>query len=149
MAKYNVTSRVFTRTEDMNTETTTETTATHFDSDAVVAMLLGTWRFPHFDEPTGIGLLHFTDTGRAIQFVFNSQQPEKRIPMHLWYSVESPTHLRFRPKPDHEGWLRDYRFDGSTMTFGAEGRSWICTRPSAGEIPDWFHQSLASALARA
>ena len=126
----------------------TESPTTNFDPEAVAAALFGTWSFPVIDEPSGIGLLHFTDTGRAIQFVFNPQRPEKRIPMRLWYSVESQTHLRFRPKPDHEGWLRDFRFDGSTMTFGAEGRSWVCTRPSPDEIPEWFHQSLASALAR-
>ncbi len=125
-----------------------ESTATAFDPNEVAAALIGTWRFPVTEEPTGIGLLHFTDTGRAIQFVFNPQQPEKRIPMRLWFSVESSTHLRFRPKPDADGWLRDFRFDGSTMIFGAEGRSWVCTRPLPDEIPDWFHQSLASSLAR-
>ncbi len=125
----------------------TEPTEANFDPGAVSAALFGTWIFPVTEEPTGVGLLHFTDTGRAIQFVFNPQQPEKRIRMRLWYSVESPTHLHFRPNPDHEGWLRDFRFDGSTMTFGAEDRRWVCTRPSPDEIPDWFHQSLASALA--
>jgi hypothetical protein len=126
----------------------TEPTATDFNPDAVAAALVGNWSFPDLEEPTGTGLLHFTDTGRAIHFVFDPQRPEKRIPMRLWYSVESPTHLRLRPEPDHEGWLRDYCFNGSTMTFGAEGRSWVCTRPSPDEIPEWFHQSLASALAR-
>ena len=125
----------------------TEPTATDFDSDAVAAALFGTWSLPVTEEPTGIGLLHFTDTGRAIQFVFDPQRPEKRIPMRLWYSVESPTHLRFRPKPDHEGWLRGYRLDAGTMILSAEDRSWVCTQPLPDEIPEWFHQSLASALA--
>lgn len=126
----------------------TEPTATDFDPDVVAAALFGTWSFRDAREPTGIGLLHFTDTGRAIQFVVvNPQQPQKRTPMRLWYSVESPTHLRFRPKPDDQGWLRGYRFDGSTMTLLAKDRSFVCTRPSPDEIPGWFHQSLASALA--
>lgn len=126
----------------------TESTATNFDPDAVSTALLGTWRFPITEKPTGIGLLHFTDTGRAIQFIFDPQQPEKRLPMRLWYSVESSTHLRFRPKPDKDGWLRGYRFDGSTMTLLAEDRGFVCTRPSPDEIPEWFHHALASELAR-
>lgn len=110
----------------------------------ISAAFLGTWTFPVKEMP-GIGLIHFTDTGRAIQCVFNPQEPEKRIPMPLWYSVESPTQLRFRPKPDHAGWLRDYRFDGAALIIAAaEGRSWSCTRPSANDIPDWFPQALAS-----
>ena len=124
-----------------------EPTETDFDPDVISGAVVGTWSFAVTEEPTGIGLLHFTNTGRAIQFIFNPQQQEKRITMRLWYSVESSTHLRFRPNPDHEGWLRDYRFDGSTMKFGAANLSWVCTRPSRDEIPDWFHHSLASALA--
>jgi len=89
-----------------------------FDPDAVSAVLLGAWSFVVAEGPISVGLLHFTDTGRAIQFVFDPQQPEKRIPMRLWYAVESPTHLCFRPKPD-QGWLRDYRLHGATMAFGA------------------------------
>ncbi len=62
--------------------------------NGIAAAIFGTWSFPLTEEPTGIGLLHFTDAGRAIQFVFDPQRPEKRIPMRLWYYVESPTHLR-------------------------------------------------------
>jgi hypothetical protein len=119
-----------------------------FDPDAVSAALLGTWSFAFTEEPKGVGLIHFTNSGRAIQFATFSRQPEKRIAMRFWYSIESPTHLRFRPRPDSEGWLRDFRFEGSTMIFGAEGHSWICTRPLPDEIPDWFDRELASALAR-
>ena len=126
----------------------TETAEADFDPDAVAAALFGTWSFPDTEEPTGTGLLHFTDTGRAIQFVFNPQQPKQRFPMRLWYSIETPTHLRFRPKPEHEGWLQNYSFAGSTFTLSAEDRSWVCTQPSPDEIPEWFHQVLASALAR-
>ena len=125
-----------------------EPTTHDFDPDAVAAALCGTWRFLHPGPPAGIGLLHFTDAGRAIQFLFDPQQPEKRIPMRLRYSVESPTHLRFRPSPNHEGHLRHFRFDGRTMTLGAESQRWVCTRPSPDEIPEWFHPSLATALTR-
>ena len=126
----------------------TESTATYFNPDAVSAALVGTWSFPFTEGATGICLLHFTATGRAIQFVFDPQQPEKRSAMRLWYSVESPTDLNFRPTPSHHGWLCGYRFDGSTMTLLADDRCWVCTRPSPHEIPDWFQQSLASALAQ-
>jgi len=121
-----------------------EPNATDFDSDEVSAALLGTWTFP-ITEPTGIGWLHFTNTRRAIQF---SCYPNQRVPMRLWYSVESPTHLRFRSQPDKDGWLRGYRFDGPTLTLLAGDCSFLCTRPSPDEIPEWFHQSLASALTR-
>lgn len=126
----------------------TEASATGFDRDEVAAALLGTWSFPDSDEPAGISFVHFTDTGRAIQFVFNPRRPEKRFPMLVWYSVESPTRLRFRLRADHEGWLRGYRFDGRTMTLDFESQSWICTRLSPDEMPEWLDQLLVSALAK-
>ena len=122
--------------------------ASGFDLDAVAVGFVGTWSFPEPGETPVTGWLHFTDGGRAIQFVPNLQRPEKPMGMRLWYSVESEGQLRFRPRPEHEGWLRDYRLEGDTLTLGTEGRTWVCTRASAEEIPGWFHESLAAALAK-
>lgn len=120
----------------------TESATPEFDPEAIIAFLKGTWWF--INEPDGIGLIHFTDTGRAIQFVSYSDQ---RVPMRLWYSVESTSHLRFRYCPDQEGWLRGYVFDGSAWTMSAENKSWVCKRPSPEQIPEWFDPALTSALA--
>ena len=113
-----------------------------FNPDAAIAALIGTWKFA-ITDPLGICLLHFTNTGRAIQFFIVPQQPEKPLPMRLWYSVESGAHLRFRPRPDHAGWLRGYAFSGDTMILSAEDNSWVCTRPTKDEIPDWFAASVS------
>jgi hypothetical protein len=109
---------------------------------------LAPWRFSVIAESPEIGLLHFTDTGRAIQFVFIPDRPEKLMPMRLWFFVESATQLRFRYKPDQGGRLRGYRFSGDTMTFFGEDYCVVFTRPLPDEIPEWFHPALASALAR-
>lgn len=126
----------------------TEPLATDFDPDAVAAALVGTWSFPATEEPTGIGFLHFTGAGRAIQFVFDRERPEKRLPLRYWYSIESPTHLRLRLRPDREGCLRRYSLVDSTLTLSTEDLSWVCIQPPPDEIPQWFHQSLAAALVR-
>ena len=118
-----------------------------FDPQAVTVCLYGTWAFPPHDRD-GLGYIHFTDTGRAVQSVTYPDRPDRRIPMRLWYSVESPTQLRFRPNPNHEGWLRGYRVDGEVLTISADDRSWACTKVSPPEIPEWFPAFLVSALAR-
>lgn len=117
-----------------------------FNPQAIAEALYGTWTYPFPEDPTGVGLIHFTDTGLYIQFMPEPKRPGHRVQMRLWYSVESPTQLRFRPKPDDTGRLREYRFEGNSVIISASDRSWHCTRPAPEEIPEWFQRLLASAL---
>ena len=110
--------------------------------------LIGTWRYPEPGEPTGVSYLHFSDDGRMFQFVYDSQKPERRIPLRLWYSVESSSELRVRPKGNPDGWTRDYHFDGVTLTLFQPSRSFICSRVPPDEIPPWFRDDLAKAILR-
>jgi hypothetical protein len=119
-----------------------------FDPAAVGAALAGTWSYPATEEPTGLGYLHFTDDGQIIQFVYDTQRPEKRIPLRLWYSVESASTLRLRPKGNPEGWTCDYRFDGPTLIMTNARQSFPCSRTSPGEVPDWFREAIAQRLSR-
>jgi hypothetical protein len=107
--------------------------------------LAGTWHFL-VEPPGNEALLHFTETGRAIQFTFGPNCARPRSPMRLWYSIESPGILRFRPKPEHEGWTRGYQFEGETLVLSLEEKNWICRKAQAHQIPDWFPRALETAL---
>src|SRR6187399_1330031 len=91
----------------------------NFDPAAVVAAMVGTWSYRHGVDVTNLGWLHFTEGGRAIMFPVAPLHPDNRG-YAFWYTVESPTHLRFRPKHDRPGWLQGYRFDGSALTLSDE-----------------------------
>jgi hypothetical protein len=110
--------------------------------------LVGTWRFPLAEEPSGEALLHFSATGRAIQFIHDPQRPERRLPMRLWYSLESPATLRFRSRPEQAGWTRGCAFEDSHFILSAENRHWVCTRATPEEIPTWFQEALTAALSK-
>jgi len=68
--------------------------------------------------------------------------------MRLWYTFESPYSLRLRAKVDENGWVSGYQFDGESLTIANPSRTFLCLRPIPEEIPDWFHEHLATALAR-
>lgn len=118
-----------------------------FDSASVVENLLGTWIFPVPDPPHEFGLIHFTDTCRAVQFVTDPNNPERRIPMRLWFTVVSHTQIRFTLHRHREGWLRDYEFADGAVTLITGKMHFRNTRPSLQQIPAWFESVLAQELA--
>jgi hypothetical protein len=119
-----------------------------FDAASIASALVGTWSYAAAEEPGGVGYLHFTGDGRAIQFVYDPQRPTRRIPMRLWYSVQSPTALRFRAKGNPDGWTCNYSFNGTTLTLLSHTRSFPCSRLTAEEIPLWFREALGARLLR-
>jgi len=119
-----------------------------FNAASVAKALVGTWRYETEAEPTGIGYLHFSDDGRFIQFVLDPQQPGKRWPMRLLYSIDSLSKMRLRPKANKDGWLCGYGFDGVTLNISSTVRSIPCRRANPEEVPGWFKESLAAALSR-
>jgi hypothetical protein len=108
-----------------------------------ISELFGTWHYPWTDEPTGRGWIHFDPSGFSIQFVFNREDPEKRIPMLLWYSAELPGVIRLRPKKQHQGWTIRYRFDEQQLILSDNQRTWACSKSEIAEIPEWFQESLS------
>lgn len=110
--------------------------------------MLGTWSFPSSDEPGGIGYLHFAGDGRVFHFIHHPEQPERRLPMRLWYTFESPYVLRLRDQADESGWVSGYQFDGTALTISNPSRTFLCLRPLPEEIPAWFHEHLTAALAQ-
>ena len=119
-----------------------------FDAAAVAQALAGTWTFPASSEPDGMGYLHFTGDGRVFQFISDPQQPEKRIPMGLRISIESPTTLRLRSKGKPDGWTCSYHFDGATLTLLPPTVTFSCRRLTAEEIPAWLRDALAASLSK-
>lgn len=108
----------------------------------------GTWRYPANEEPTGIGYLHFSETGRAFQFVYNPRHPERRMPLRAYYSFESPSTLRIRLKPEGEGWICGYHLEGENLLLTNPKQSHTCSRVSPEEIPSWFQEALNQELSR-
>jgi hypothetical protein len=120
-----------------------------FDSASLTEALVGTWTFPSHDEPTGLGYLHFTADGRAFDFAYDPEQPTQRIQVRFWYTVESPSVLRFRPEVDSPGSISGYHLDGASLTLSNSTRTFLCLRPSPDEVPAWFRECLALAMAQA
>jgi len=90
--------------------------------------------------------LHFSPAGFAVQYVRippDTEHPERRIRMKLWYSIESATTVRLRPKPGHKGWTRECVLDDAKLTMTLEESQWVFTKAAPEEVPDWFTQALA------
>ena len=96
-----------------------------------------------------MGLIHFTEAGRAVQCLFDPTFPEKGNWMRLWYFVESTTTIRFSHENDDKGWRRTYQMDGGTITLQGGSENAVFTRALPNRIPEWFSQSVASATKRA
>jgi hypothetical protein len=120
------------------------------DDDLVVAaiasQIVGTWSYSDGEEPTGVAYLHFSDDGRFFQFVYYPDHPEKRIPVRLWYSVESSAILRLRSNGSPEGWTSHFGFDGAILTLTSSTRRFPCSRLFPNEIPEWFLKALNKQL---
>lgn len=117
------------------------------DTRSVAEFLRGTWLFRMTGYPSGKGWLHFTADGRAVQFTLYDSEPQRRIPQRFWYGVEAADTVRFRPRPDHEGWTRScLRQDDSSFVLGAGDTVFPCSRLSAADCPDWFDEALAYQL---
>jgi hypothetical protein len=122
---------------------------TTFDAKPVIREFIGTWRFSAPGMPGQMGLIHFSENGRAIQCLFDPTDPEKGIWMRLWYFIESPNTIRFSYENDDKGWRRTYQLAGGTITLRGVAESAVFTRALPNRIPEWFSQSIVSAAKRA
>lgn len=91
-----------------------------------------------------MGWLHFAASGHAVQFYPHPRNPQQCVPSVVWFSVESPTSVRIRPKRNDEGWTQDYQFEEGRLVLSGGGNRWICTRADAAELPEWLRQALES-----
>jgi hypothetical protein len=107
--------------------------------------LIGTWQFARPEEGPEPAFLHFS-YAQAFDFICDG---EVRQPLRLWYSLEGPDVIRFRTRPEDEGWVCRLEYDGETLVINAENGRTVCTRANPDEIPDWFHEGLARCIASA
>jgi len=110
------------------------------------SVLVGTWRYPADEEPSGVGFFHISEDGRLLQFVYDAKRPERRIPMRVWYSVESSSELRVRGKEGQPGWICSYSLDDEGLTLVQPNRDFVCRRVPTEEIPVWFREALAARI---
>jgi hypothetical protein len=115
-----------------------------FDSDKMITAsdLDGTWQFNRSGDPSGIAFLHFSDT-RAFDFICDG---EVRQPLSLWYVLEEPDQIRFRTRPEDEGWTCQITLEGDSLIISGDSQRTVCTRPRAEDIPAWFHQGLEQCM---
>jgi hypothetical protein len=79
--------------------------------------LHGIWAFP---EKGYEGLLDIAANGRIVQFIRQSENSTKLIPMKLWYSNEGTDRFRIRSMP---------RVEGYVITMHREGEELIIQHP--------------------
>lgn len=89
-----------------------------------------------------MGLIHFSEAGRAVQCLFDPTDPEKGNWMRLWYFIESPTSMRFSYENESKGWRRSYRLQGGDLIMGGDTGDVVFTRALPNRIPAWFLQSI-------
>jgi hypothetical protein len=118
----------------------------HDSVDMITASdLIGTWQFARADEANGHAFLHFTYT-RAFDFIIDGPV---RQPLQLYYSIEPPDTIRFRTRPEDEGWTCTLEYDGETLVINANLGRTVCTRAEPEEIPEWFQEGLTEYMSRA
>lgn len=123
-------------------------TSPTFDPKPIISDFIGTWRFSAPSAPGQMGFIHFTESGRAIECLFDPTDPEKGNWMRLWYFIESPTIIRFSHKNDEQGWRRGFELVSGKITLRGGSEDAIFTRALPNRIPEWFSQSVASAVKR-
>jgi hypothetical protein len=98
--------------------------------------LIGTWQFIRDGEQA---FLHFTYT-QAFDYLKDGSNHQV---LRLWYSLETPTEIRFRVHPKDTGWTCGVKMAGSSLVITGDQGETICTRAHAADIPEWFMRELA------
>ena len=109
--------------------------------------LLGCWWFEHEDDNSP-GILVLDASGRAVQFCSASRRLRQNEMMRLWFSVDDPRTLRFRPAPDAEGWTRVVSRTPDGFMISTEEKSFPMRKAIDGDLPEWFHDDLQFAVER-
>jgi hypothetical protein len=113
--------------------------------------VIGTWLIdglPYGED----GILVITPDFRVVQFPTSVTLPQMSQTHRLWGAIEGDDHLRFRPTPESEGWLRRVEITemGWTMIAihdGSEHR-FNCRQVSAAFLPSWYPEQLDKNLRR-
>lgn len=101
--------------------------------------LIGTWQFTREGEPPLKAFLHFTYT-QAFDYLADGESWQM---MRLWYSLEEPGLIRFRNRPEDDGWTCGIRMLASALIITGEDAETFCTRAAPTEIPEWFCKELS------
>lgn len=101
--------------------------------------LIGTWRFPRAEDPSGVAFLHFTST-QAFDYLADG---EVRQLMRLWYVLEPPNLIRFRNHLQEAGWTCRIVLAEEKLILIGDGGQTICERARPEEIPEWFPKEIA------
>ena len=92
------------------------------------------------------GILTITPEGRAVQFPTSKTFPQKLQTMRLWMSPEGEGCVRFRPRPQADGWLRwiEPAESGWTMLAmeGTAVHRFRCRPAAPNSLPEWFDEEL-------
>ena len=101
--------------------------------------LIGTWQFARPEEGPAPAFLHFSYV-QAFDFICDG---EFRQPLRLWYSLEEPDLIRFRTRPEDDGWICRLTYDGETLIIAGDDNRTVCRRPDPKDVPEWFYDGLA------
>ncbi len=108
--------------------------------------IIGRWWFDHeSDESPGILILDAT--GRAVQFYSAGRKPERDEVMRLWWTVEDPITLRFRPSPTSPGWIRHVRRTDRGFEIATDDRSFPVRAADEHDLPEWLESLYQKAIA--
>jgi hypothetical protein len=110
-------------------------------NDAATA-IIGTWQFASVHEPSATDWLHFAATGVVIMSTHAAEFPQGRLTSRLWFSAESQSIVRIRPRQNAEGWTIGCAWEGEQLIVARDGTHWVCTRICLSEAPSWFQQAV-------
>lgn len=113
--------------------------------------ILGTWFITGLnvvcDED---GILVILPDGRSVQFQSSITPPRMNQIMRLWYSRPDESTIRFRMRPDADGWLRFIEITPEGWSLIADddrGRHEFPCRPAQpSELPYWYSDMMKKSL---
>lgn len=109
--------------------------------------LIGVWKYPSSQEPSGYGWFVFLEGGRFFRAVWE-RSVEKFVPLRSHVTMESPHELGFRGVTGkstcstHGCW-----FVGESIILTNAAGAYICERVPQEKVPGWFVDELRQAIA--
>ena len=115
--------------------------------------ILGTWFIGDIGcVPDEDGILVMLAGGRAIQFPSSITRPQSNLIHRLWFSCPDANSIRFRGRPDVDGWIRyiERTATGWSMISNNHGerRIFPCRLARTEDLPEWHTEMLESHLAK-
>lgn len=66
--------------------------------------------------------------------------------MRLWWAVEDPITLRFRPSPTSKGWIRHVRRTDRGFEISTDDRSFPLRVADENDLPEWVEELYQRAI---